>query len=308
MNEWDANSERAKLRPRADTLDAPLLYLSSREAGWEGLVAEAFLEPMQMQGWRPPATAYVTLILFAGGPLQLDQHYDNGSRSTLIVREGELTLRPSTVDPFEMGWKGLSATPSRTLHMHLNPDLLSHTAEELAGSDPAQVSLAGRAGFQDALLRQIGLELWAELEHSTPIGKLYVQTAAQMLAVHLLRHYTSTPIQIKELSQLLTQRQLKRVTDFVLADLRQDLSLEALAAQVGFSPYHFARLFRRTSGESPHQFVLRQRLERAQHLLRATNAPLAYIALESGFASQSHLTHAFKRLLGLTPKAYRRRF
>jgi AraC family transcriptional regulator len=52
--------------------------------------------------------------------------------------------------------------------------------------------------------------------------------------------------------------------DFVQDHLSQDLSLEALAQQIGFSPYHFARLFRQTTGESPHQFVLRQRIERAQ--------------------------------------------
>jgi len=79
-----------------------------------------------------------------------------------------------------------------------------------------------------------------------------------------------------------------------------------LARQIGFSPYHFARLFRQTTGESPHQFVLRQRIERAQRLLAEGGMPLAHVAVESGFADQSHLTRAFKRQLGLTPRAYRR--
>jgi AraC-like DNA-binding protein len=57
----------------------------------------------------------------------------------------------------------------------------------------------------------------------------------------------------------------------------------------------------------PHQFILRHRIEKAQYLLRATNAPLAYVALESGFAGQSHLTRTFKRRLGITPKAYRQK-
>ena len=89
------------------------------------------------------------------------------------------------------------------------------------------------------------------------------------------------------------------------AHLSQDLSLDVLAQQIGFSPYHFARLFRQTLGESPHQFVLRQRIERAQHLLKEADVPLAHIALECGFANQSHLSLVFKRLLGLTPRAYR---
>jgi AraC family transcriptional regulator len=123
--------------------------------------------------------------------------------------------------------------------------------------------------------------------------------------VHLLRHYSSTAVEIKDIAQGLTQRQMKRVTDFVLAHLSQDLSLETLAMQTGFSAYHFARLFRQTMGESPHQFVLQLRLEKAQRLLRETELPLAHVALESGFANQSHLTRIFKRRLGLTPRAYR---
>ncbi len=91
----------------------------------------------------------------------------------------------------------------------------------------------------------------------------------------------------------------------MLAHLSQDLSLDVLAQQVGFSPYHFARLFRQTMGESPHQFVLRQRIQRAQHLLKEADVPLAHIALECGFANQSHLSLVFKRHLGLTPRAYR---
>lgn len=115
----------------------------------------------------------------------------------------------------------------------------------------------------------------------------------------------ATQVQIKEVSQLLTQRQVKHVLDFVTANLSQDLTLEALAEQVGFSPYHFARLFRRTTGESPHQFVLRQRIEKAKYLLRETSAPMAQVALESGFANQSHLNHSFKRYVGLSPRPYR---
>jgi AraC family transcriptional regulator len=202
-------------------------------------------------------------------------------------------------------WKSHSATPAQTLHLHLSHDLVARAAEQLAGYDPTRVALVARAGFQDALLTQIGLALWHELEQRAPTGKLYAQTAAQLLAVHLLRHYTATAVTIKEPVQALTQQQLRRVSDFVQAHLCQDVSLDALAQQAGFSPYYFARLFRRTMGESPHQFVLRQRIECAQRLLNQREVSLAQVALASGFANQSHFTQAFKRHVGLTPRAYR---
>jgi AraC family transcriptional regulator len=187
----------------------------------------------------------------------------------------------------------------------LSKDLLTRTAEEVAGCDPARVLLVARSGFQDPLLRQIGLALWRELEQPAPAGKLYAQGAAQVLTVHLLRHYSSLAGALGEPSHRLTTQQLNRVRDFIHAHLSQDLALATLAQQAGFSPYHFARLFRQTTGESPHEFVMRLRIEQAQRLLAQRDVPLAQVALACGFANQSHFTQAFKRQLGLTPRAYR---
>jgi hypothetical protein len=68
-------THHADSRSLIDTLKAPLLYLSSKRAGWEGMVAEAFLEPKRLQGWKSPAASETTLMLFAGGPLHVDRRY-----------------------------------------------------------------------------------------------------------------------------------------------------------------------------------------------------------------------------------------
>lgn len=300
-------AQYTSMKALPDEPASPILFLSSEEIGWEGLVARAYHEPMEFEGLIAPDTdmPHISLVLLTGGAMYMERRPVNGSWKGGIIRPEELILMPGASVPSELRWNGLTSKPMQTLHLYLSKDLLARTAEEVAGTDPARLALVGRTGFKDPLLTQIGLTLWRELEQQTPAGKLYAQTAAQMLAVHLLRHYTSAPIDMKERSQGLTRQQVKRVTDFILAHLSQDLSLEALAQQAGFSSYHFARLFRQTMGESPHQFVLRQRVERAQRLLKETDEPLAHIALESGFANQSHLTRIFKRHLGLTPRAYR---
>jgi AraC family transcriptional regulator len=305
MAEQFAPSQQVSSRAGKNSPASPLLYLSSTEAGWEGLVAQAFHEPMELESWMVPATSDITLVLFRGGAMHMEQRDANGPWKAFLVRQEDLIVGAGTGTPSEVRWKSLSSTPTQTLHLHLSKDLLARTAEEVGDYDPAHLSLVARAGFQDPLLTQIGLMLWRELEQDAPAGKLYAQTAAQMLVVHLLRHYTSVGDAIKELSHRLTPQQLRHVIDCVQAHLSQDLSLEVLAQQIGFSPYHFARLFRQTTGESPHQFVLRQRIERAQRLLKETDIPLAHVAIESGFADQSHLTQVFKRHLGLTPRAYR---
>lgn len=310
MKEQSAISQQTPTRASIDQLTSPLLYLSSTEAGWEGLVAHAFYEPTEYEPMEradevTPAPGDISLILFTGGTMSMAQRYTNGPWQELHLRHEDLILSLDEDTPCDVRWKILSSVPARTFHLHLSKDLLARTAEEVADCDPTHLSLVGRAGFHDPLLNQIALTLWRELEHPSPAGKLYAQSAAQLLAVHLLRHYSSEGKTIKEPLQRLTYQQMRRVRDFVQGHLSQDLSLEALAEQAGFSAYHFARLFRQTTGESPHQFVLRQRIERAQHLLKERDLPLVHVALESGFASQSHLTQVFKRYLGLTPRAYR---
>src|SRR6185437_416816 len=275
-------------------LDVPLLYLSSEDAGWEGLLAQAFYEPMELEGWMATDQPEVSLILFAGGSMSLEQRQPRGLWKAQHLGSGDLMLRSGGGASYEVRWKSLTPEPTQTLHLHLSQSLVARTAEEVGGCDPKRLSVVGRSGFQDPLLMQIGFALWRELEQQAPAGKLYAQTAAQMLAVHLLRHYTARGITLKEPSRGLTQQQVRRVIDFIEAHLGQELSLEALAQQTSFSPYHFTRLFRQATGESPHQFVLRQRLERAQHLLKETDMPVAQIAMETGFANQSHLTSVFK--------------
>ncbi len=304
MTELLTVSQQRAQRALQSELTSPLLFLSSEGAGWEGLMAQAFHEPMELEGWMTPAMPDISLVLFIGGAMRLESRHANGPWEALYLRQGDLILRPGAGQSYEVRWKAISSVPTQTLHLRLSNDLLARTAEELADRDPTRLALVERSGFQDSLLTQIGLALWRELEQPTAAGKLYAQTAAQMLAVHLLRYYTSGGV-IKEPSQGLTHQQMMRVMDFVQEHLGQDLSLEALAQQAGFSSYHFARLFRQTTGESPHQFVLRQRIERAQSLLKERDTPLARVAVESGFANQSHFTQVFKRHLGLTPRAFR---
>jgi AraC family transcriptional regulator len=283
-----------------------ILMLSSEETGWKELTVHVYQEPLEeREGWTEPTELDTSVVLFARGATYVERRYANGSWKRQHIHQGELFLKPGGSLPSEMRWKSLFPEPPQTLYLHLDTELLCRTAQEIADCDYTRLVLIESPGFQDPLLTQMGLALWRELEQPSPAGNLYAQTAAQMLAVHLLRHYIFGGQAFKEPSQGLTQQQMRRITDFVQAQLGQDLSLEALAQQIGFSPYHFARLFRQTTGESPHQFVLRQRIERAQQLLEKKDLPLVHIALESGFANQSHLTQAFKRQLGLTPRAYR---
>jgi AraC family transcriptional regulator len=98
---------------------------------------------------------------------------------------------------------------------------------------------------------------------------------------------------------------LRRVTDYIDDHLDQDLTLAQLGAVVYMSPYHFARLFRHSTGLPPHRFVVRARINRAAALLDAPELSIARISQVVGFRTPSHFTTIFRRLMGVTPSAYR---
>lgn len=287
-----------------DTSNSPKLLISSEQAHWEEMTLYAYHEPAELEGWTAPGMLDSSLLLITRGGLRLETKPINGPWEAHTLSQGDLLLKPGTLQSNEIRWHSFSSEPLHILYLSLSHTLLTRTAEAIANGNPAHLTLVERAGFQDPLLTQLGLALWRELEHPDP-ARLYAQTAAQMLAVHLLQHYTSAPAIKYHVSSRLAPHQLNHLFDFILTHLNQDLSLETLAQQVGFSPYHFARLFHQTTGESPHQFVLHQRIERAKQLLRETTMPLTQVALESGFANQSHLARVFKRHLNLTPRTYR---
>ena len=305
MIETVAAPQPTMMQAFEDAATAPALFLSSEAIGWDGLVVRAYHEPTEMEIWIGPALLDTTLVLVTRGAMRMEQRRMNGPWQTMYARQGDLFLRPGGLGPYEVRWKGLTPGPLQTLHLHLRRELMTRIAQEVIGNDPTRLVLAERVGFQDPVLAQIGFALRDELARQNPAGRLYAETAAQMLAVHLLSRYSSVGGAVRVPTQGLTRHQMGRVSDFIQAHLSQDLSLEILARQIGLSPYHFARLFRQTTGESPHQYVLRRRVEWAERLLEETDMPLADVALECGFANQSHLTQVFKRYRGLTPRACR---
>jgi len=290
---------------RPNNITVPVPFLTSEGTGWEDLVVKAFHEPDTIEDWIDPVSPQLTLVFFTHGSMHLEVRQKHGTWTGVNIQQGAISLKTRSDLPREMRWHNLSPEPLQTLHIHLPREKVLQTAEEMAGHPISCLIFNSPPTFHDPLLNQIGFALTQELEQGSPGGKLYAQSAAQMITTHIVRHYSEVQETTYTTSQGLTRRQMNQATDFIMAHLAQDLSLESLAEHVGFSPYHFARLFRLTTGESPHQFVLRQRIEQAQRLLKETNIPLANIAGACGFAHQSHLTQVFKRHLGLTPRSYR---
>lgn len=168
---------------------------------------------------------------------------------------------------------------------------------------PAPRVVARYAAF-DPFIREVGEALQERLQRAQPPSPAYVQSLAGVIAVHLARHYGSAAA--ADTSPVgLPQHKLKRVRAYVAQHIDEVLHVDRLAAEAKLSPFHFARMFKLSTGQTPHLYVLMQRVERAKALLSDSEAALIDVAAHTGFRTQGHFTGVFRRYTGLTPRAFR---
>ena len=158
-------------------------------------------------------------------------------------------------------------------------------------------------GLQDPLLSQIVTTLAEEIEGGFG-DRILTESLGTALCIGIARRFVGR-LPLPTSNKGLSRERLRRVRDYIEAHLDEDLSLTVLAGEACLSPYHFSRSFKEAAGVGPQRYVIQRRLERAKTLLRRTNQPLALIALEAGFADQSHLASIFRREMGVTPGRYR---
>jgi AraC family transcriptional regulator len=216
------------------------------------------------------------------------------------------------------GWRGSGHTPIipagqgysayweeeiEDVTIYLDPSFLARAAAEALISDRDELIEACSA--DDPVIRRIGMALKAEVESEGPAGRLYAESLANVLAVHLLRHYTQDGDRLRTVMGGLTGRKLNLATEFIEDNIERDLGITEIADAVDLSPFHFARSFKQATGISPHQYLIKSRIERAKSLLAKSELPIVEVGFRVGFKNQSHFTTLFRRVTHLTPKAYR---
>jgi len=181
--------------------------------------------------------------------------------------------------------------------VRLAPRLLTATAEALA-LPLERMDLAPRLGARDPMIEHVVRALAAEIAAPAPAGRIYADSLATALTTRLLQSFGAIGVAGR---QILSKPQVRRIVEFVEENLDGELTLEQLADVAGMSIPHLTTLFRRTMGQSVHAYVMERRVQRARALLLEHRLSIAQIALETGFAHQSHLARWMRRLLGVTP-------
>jgi AraC family transcriptional regulator len=210
---------------------------------------------------------------------------------------GDIWVNPAGV-PFSHRIQGYNQFVLLTLDPAMIPSLLPDHPQ------------AGKRAFrrqhraQDKPLQALIQALLSEAEMGGPNGHLYVEALSTALAVHFVTHYSlDGPVDLPNLHFPERQR-LGRVIDYIEAHLTDDVSLSDLALEAGLSKFHFSRLFKDAIGVTPHQYVLRRRIDQAARTLQRGNVSIAQVAHRFGFSDQSHFTRMFKRIKGVTPKQF----
>ena len=225
-----------------------------------------------------------------------------GSKRSLLEKFDYAPGNLALCDRHVGEWVGLMNVP----HLQLG---ISNAAL-MASSDGAygEVELRASRKFRNPRLSALVAAAHAEMVAGFPSGRLFLDSVEQAMAIALVKDRAARHRPIQLYRGGLGSARLRRIKELVHAKMEDDLGLDEMAESVGLSTAHFARMFRKSTGETPHQFVMRQRVERAKTMLRAADARVLDVAIACGFKTQQHFAQVFRDVCSVSPTEYRNDF
>jgi len=283
----------------AGSLRPDSVRVSSRSLGWKPLnIERRELEPGSdcLPGG---LTEHLIFVSLGEGHVIRESGGDIAEKD---LEAGLVSIHPSDT-PVRWEW---DTRLSFTL-MSLDPEYLDKVARETFDLDPAQVRLKTVEGRRDPVITSIAGTLIREVMNGDAGSRQYAESLANLLSIHLLRNYAEHPLPIEKEKLFSQPRGVVQAMNFIHQNYSTDISLADIAAAAHLSTYHLTRVFKKSAGVSPHQYLVQVRVNSARSLLSAGagDRSLAEIAAAVGFSDQSHLTRHFKRVLGVTPKQLR---
>jgi AraC family transcriptional regulator len=275
---------------------------TSATLGWHGLRVEHNSQQPASDIVHPPLECLWLMLTGETFPERTDHRCDDARHNGDGLPHAVNLLPPGV----ESQWRWRNTIDST--HCQVSPTLVAKVAEEAFDLDPARVHFPVR--YYDQSSPEVINTLTAlrqELLTGGPGGRLCAESLANVLVVHLIRQISNRQGSngvIRGSRGRLARHALRAVEEYIHAHLDQKFALADLADVANLSEFHFARLFKQTTGLPPHQFIIHQRVERAKQLITAGGLSLAQVAVEVGFSDQSQLTRHFKRLVGVTPKQF----
>lgn len=285
------------------SLDLDQLPFSDRtfdswEHGWRSLLLRRFTYRDQLDVVTIPPVAEQLISLMTRGSSIVESRASGRWASARTV-SGTLSMTAPN-RPAHLRWRAVSPEPIESLELHLPAGTTVRLVEELWDRDIGQVAMPDELATTDPVLEQTMLGLLRAAEAGAP--DLYAETAVEFLTVHTLVQHGRLPTPRTRGDDA----RVRRARTFLRENLSRSLSLAEIAAEAGLSRYHFLRVFQSQTGETPHRYLTRLRIERARHELEHGPATITEIANRCGFASSASFATTFRQQTGSSPSAYRR--
>ena len=234
--------------------------------------------------------------------VRLNSYWEEGRHvGNYRLQPGQTAISDLRCEP-----QGIIDHPRHMLLMYLPRATLNALVDDAGAPQVDELHFEAGAGTADETINHLGLSLLPALSAPEQVSRLYMDHVALALTAHVAQTYGGVQILSPPVQGGLANWQERRAKEMLAGDLSGGIPLHEIAAECGLSASHFSRAFRRSTGLAPHAWLIRTRVEAAQAMLRARDAPLSEIALACGFTDQSHFTRVFTRRIGLSPGAWRR--
>lgn len=290
----DASS--GELRPFADEVK---VTASSRGAPWESaLVMEVDeVQPGEVTDCFPESPIVVLHLSDSSGTVErIDKR--RGFES-LPSKAGIVDFDP-VGERTSVRWD----KPHNLLFMMPTNATLQRVLADVGRAGDIELTRANHV--HDPQIERIGYALMNECETGFMSGHLFGESMAIALVSRLLSRFNSRSLRFDDNSETgLPAWRLRQVKQYVEDNLCADLRLSDMASVAHMSEFHFSRLFKQSTGDTPYRYVVSRRVQRARELLAKTAQPLQEISIKLGFSDQSHFTTVFKKNVGMTPKQFR---
>jgi AraC family transcriptional regulator len=295
-----AGPTRTRFRERIVTELSPPPEASSSARPWAGMT-------VQLHDWHAagsvasPVVDHDILAMRYTGRVRLEQRRVGKVHRALVV-PGNVTIHPRG---FESSWNW--DRPGAIVLARIPQYVLVEAADATVRRAAAQIELRNCFGARDDFVQPVMNLLAREVQQPAhPVQELIAESMSCALAGHLVQRFNVQRVTSLSDPAGLDPRALRRVLDFIHAQPAGSIRLKQLAEIAGVSRFHFARMFRRSTGDSPIAYLERARISHAQELIRSGHYKLAEIAARVGFADQAHFTRRFRRAVGCTPAVYAR--
>ncbi|MGA9577242.1 MAG: AraC family transcriptional regulator [Terrimicrobiaceae bacterium] len=273
---------------------------------WPGLFVRRYRFPRVVDGFLVPATAEPLIACTVAGSAEFEEREIGGAWLPHRVRRGDLFVTRSKT-PYELRWNSPLGAELEVAHIHLAVDQFTAALERVYGDKAADVEVTEFFG-RDETLAHFCFACAELLSAGTGGNAKRVAAFGQLLAIYIAEKYANVASQRPDYRGGLPIARLRKIEDYVRANLAESISIEKLAELAELSPFHFSRVFKQATGMTPLQFVTRERMLQAQRLIRETSRSLIEIALEVGYTSPSHFAPVFRRIVGVTPTEFRNSF